>query len=181
MTQFIQLDKLTTRSATELAPFLFSNKAFLISERETVIDKADGHQFVATRVTLSGHPEYTFHTLVDQDDLGVALGYVDVTAGVNPSGSVCAGDPGVISFVNVDAVYPPLKLLRIANKVATDLVEYLCNPNELLYAEELSYQDIVTGLPAISLIITFTGTAPRRVLTKLTLAELSTLLEPIIL
>jgi len=143
------------------------------------LDASDGHQFMTTRVTLKGHPEYTFHTPADMDAIAVTMGVIDVTAGVNPGGNPCLGDTGVIATVSVDLEYPMLKLLRIENKIYTKTVEYVCNPNELLWAEEHYFQDDATQLPAQALMITFTGASvPRRVLTKLSFADLSALLEP---
>ena len=181
MTQFIQLEKLTTSSASEQAPFIFNRDVFLISEREKVRDASDGHQFIATRVTLGGHPEYTFYTLVDQDILATALNTVDVAHGINPGGSSCAGDIGVINHLEVEGTYPMLKLQRIINKVTTNKVDYLCNPNDILYAESYTFQDDATSSSTTKLIITFTGTSPRRIVTDLILADLSLLLEPTIL
>jgi len=178
MTQFIQLDKFTTRTVSEVAPFIFNKDSFLISEKETIRDASDGHQFVATRVTLLGTPEYTFYTLVDQDVLATALGTVDVTQGLTPGGSSCAGDPGVMDTITYDAEYPMLKLLKILNKVTTNTLEYVCNTNEILYIEEIVYQDKATQMPATALVITFTSTTPRRVMTKLSFADISALLDP---
>lgn len=180
MTQFIQLNKLTTDHTGEVEPFLFNKHSFLIMERQTVRNAA-GLQFIATRVVLSGHPEYTFFTPVDMDVLGAALDMVDGTQGFTPGGSQCAGDPGVISSVTVNLEYPMLKLLRIENKIWDDTVEYVCNPNLLLWAEEQSFQDAKTQLPQTALMITFGGTTPRRVLTKLSFADLVAILEPDIL
>jgi hypothetical protein len=179
MTQFIQLDRLTTKSSIDVAPIIFNRDAFIISERETIL--VDGIPYVTTRVTLAGYPEYTFWTLVDQDILAAALGTTDLTGGYLPSAPPCT-TVGMIDVLKVDANYPMLKLLRINNNVSTNLTEYVCNPDMFLWLEEYVFQDEVTQLPTTALLITFTSAAPKRAINAIIdFGDMSALLEPIII
>ncbi len=181
MTQFLKFEKLTTGTTSKHSSLLVNRETLLLVEPVTLEDKELGTTFVASRVVIIGYPEYTFYTLTSLATLQATLDAVDGTGAITVGGSSCSLDPGVLDIVSVSTQLPLLKLLRVNNNISTLTTPYVCNPNYLLYAEEVPFLDEDTELQVTGLMLTFRGNPLRRVPTKLTFAELCTLLEPLTL
>jgi hypothetical protein len=182
VTQFIQLQKLTTASAASAAPFLFNFETFLFSEIVSMLDASTGAQITPTRVTLAAVPEYSFNTLVLPTQLaGAFLSFVNVTGALTPGGSSCAGDPGVLDLELVASDLPILYVNRIINNVASEKKPFYCNLNYLLYAEQTPYRDEATGAQAFATTMVFHSSAPRKHLCDIAFTDLSTLIDPLVL
>jgi hypothetical protein len=61
--------------------------------------------------------------------------------------------------------------------MSTSTYEYICNPNYILYAEEVGYLDESVGHMATYLNVVLRGSPLRRVPTQLTIAEMAMLLD----
>jgi hypothetical protein len=179
MTQFLRFDKLTTSSFTNKQPIIVNKSSILLVEKEVLEDKLYRTTFTASRVHIIGYPEYTFYTLASMESIESILDAVDVTQGIQTGVSSCDGTPGMLDIVNLEGSLPALRLNRIKNNVKADVVPYMCNPNYLLYAEETPFQDEVTEQQTTYLALVFRGIPTRRVPTRLSIDDLSTLLKAI--
>jgi hypothetical protein len=177
MTQFLRFDKLTTSSSTNKQPIIINKSSILLVEEEVLEDKLYRTTFTASRVHVIGYPEYTFYTLASMTSIEAMLDAVDATQGIQTGVSSCGGTPGVLDIVNLEGSLPALRLNRIKNNIAANVVPYVCNPNYLLYAEETPFQDEDTEQQAMYLTLVFRGNPTRRIPTRLSIDDLSTLLE----
>lgn len=180
MSQFIRLQKLTTRSPSSGEPILFNKSDVLVVDEEALVDQGSGSPFTARRIILNGSPEYTFYTMVSLSSILTALGAINLTGGLG-SGSTCAGNPGVLDIVTLDANYPMLEVRKVVNNIASQTATITFNPNFLLHALEHPYQDEDTEVQSIGLMVAMKAVSPRRFMITLTMDDLTALLEPIVI
>lgn len=138
--------------------------------------------YVATRVEIYGFPNYSFYTPTPLslvlNSLAILHQVIDARSGAGV-GTQCANTPGVIDFVYPVTYFPFIRANMIVNHTRSQLQEYIFNPNYLVFAEESPFRDIKTGLQDVGLTLVLRDSqAKNTLLTDLSFAELSTILDP---
>jgi hypothetical protein len=165
--QFLAFNKLIVGSSALTTPIIVNRSAILLAEQETLEDKTLGITYDTTRIHLIGYPEYSFHVLVGLDAVLDVVHSVDTTANE------------VVTVDNLDGTLPMLKLFCITNNDASLTRTIVCNPNYIIHAEEVSFQDVKTQAQGTYTSIVMRGNPIRRLSAQMPLTQLAQVLEPV--
>jgi len=177
MSQFLQFQKITTSTQSQRAPIIINKDNIIYMEQENIFDQLTQTNINVSEIYVIGYPEYSFYTPTPFTTIQTTLGTIDATQGIQTGVSSCGLVPGVLDLVKLGGSLPTVKFKRIQNRMSTSTYEYICNPNYILYAEEVGYLDESNGHMATYLNIVLRGNPLRRVPTQLTIAELAMLLD----
>lgn len=130
-----------------------------------------------TNIEVVGNPKYRFYTLTSVATLQSSLKIIDVTSGFIP-GSSCIGG-NTIDIIYPSSSYPFIILTEIFNNTITESRDRVINLNHILYVEEMIINDAVTQSQQTVLIIGMSDTIRSKVITTLSYADLSQILQPV--
>ena len=175
---FLTFDKITTATPTKKSKILVNSESLLLMDSDTFENKELGSSYEATRVEVIGFPNHKFYTLATVSSILALVPSIDMTQGVATIGSQCLNTPGALNFILPSVQYPLIKTLMIFNNSPSETREYVFNPNFIVYAEEVTFYSS-GNQQQTGLMVSLRDTQPRQILTKMTLADLITLLEPV--
>lgn len=173
---FLEFQKINTTYPSSKTPIIVNSDTIFKITTETFENKETGHDYEATRIDVLGIPKYTFHTTVP---LNAVLGYlkiVDATSGVLIPGTPCVGGNEVQIYYPTPS-YPFVKAKAIFNSTITETKDYVFNPQFMIYAESMIFNDVTTHSQQTALVIALQD-SPAQVMTKLSYSVLAQLLTP---
>lgn len=173
---FIEFQKITTAYPSRRSSVIVNADALLALSVDEFENKEVGAIYAATRVDVIGFPKYTFFTMTDLDVLAETINAVDVTSGFS-SGISCDGGT-VIDTVYPTVRYPFIKAPAIFNNTITETDNFIFNPNFMLYAENVIFNDVVMRSQQTALMIVLRDTAPTKIMSTLNYQDLFNMLQP---
>jgi len=136
-----------------------------------------------TSINLIGYPKNSIFVSISVATLLSYLTVVDLTAGAG-SGSQCS-NPGVLDFVYPRVDHPLISTLAIVNSNLSETRSLTFNPNFLISAEEVLFNDergLQSSSQSTGLMLTLQEPLQaRKILTSLSLADLITVLNPMVI
>lgn len=178
---FLQLNKISTAYPSQTKPVIVNTDAILTVGTEIFENKDLNADYTATRVEIIGFPKHTIHTLTPYDTLIDFLGTVTVANGMAGTGSSCAGDTNVIDVIYPTVKVPFIEAAAIFNNTITESRRYTFNPNFLVYAEEVKFNDVYNLTESTATVIVLRDVQPKQIVTKIAFAQLAALLTPHVL
>ncbi len=161
---FLTFNKITTSRASGTSRMIVSADSIL------AVTTDQGH----TTVEVSAATRFAVSQTVDQ--VLSYLNVVDVTAGAGV-GSQCSVS-GVLDFVYPTARFPHLKALMIHNSNLDETETISFNPNFVITAEEVLFNNERVAGQSTGLMVLLRDTTPRRMLLKLSFDDLVAVLGP---
>ena len=174
---FLLFKKILNDNPAQLGDIIVSAESVFLYNADVLQNKKTGRDYVTTRVEISSFPNYSFYTPSTMDQVSSVLKVIDLTGGAG-SGSYCAGDPGVLDIIYMATTFPLLKANMLVNNSLSEVEPYVFNPEYIVFAENVVFQDRKTAQQATALLLVLRDSQPKRIMTELDFGDLVTILEP---
>jgi len=170
---FIQFQKMSAQNPTVSTPIIVNIEELLNIDFANF--ENNGVIVNATHLEI-GWFKYAFYTLSTITDIENALNVIDISGGYIP-GDPCVGGNSV-TIIAPSSAFPLIKLQAIFNNTLSETKENIINPSKILYVEEVTFIDGLTGNQVTGVQIVLTDMTRTKLTTTLTYAEIFAILQP---
>jgi hypothetical protein len=172
---FIQFRKMSAQDPTISTPIIVNIEELLTIDFSNF--ENNGVIVNATHLEI-GWFKYAFYTLSTITNIENALNVIDITGGYVPGDPCLGGNAAVI--IAPSSSFPLIKVQAIFNNTLSETRDSIINPSKILYAEQVTFIDALTGNQVTGVQIVLTDMTRTRLITTLTYAEIFAILQPVV-
>jgi hypothetical protein len=124
-----------------------------------------------------GNPKYQFYTTSTVPNIEAALNVIDISGGFIPGG-VCVGGNS-IEIIAPSSSSPLIKIQIINNNTLSEFRYTILNPTKILYSENVTFIDSLTGQQVTSVLIVMNDINRTNFRTTLNWNDIVSILHPV--